>query len=71
MIILFFMTVPIRFVIFGNDEPLMSQYVGKGEVGPSLLNPQSKQESNPHLSEFIMYSSLDAIDILRKTTNDE
>ena len=65
------MTAPIRFVIFGNDEPLMSLYVGKGEVGPNVCLSHFKQESNPHLSEFIMYSSLDAIDILRKTTNDE
>ena len=30
--ILFHMAKPIRFVVYGNDEPLLSLYVGKDEV---------------------------------------
>ena len=49
---------PVRFVIFGNDKPLLSIGIGK-----------EKQEPTPHLSEFILYSSLDVIDERKRTSN--
>lgn len=58
--ILFHMAKPIRFVVYGNDEPLLSLYVGKDE-----------QEENSHLSEFIIYSSLDTIDEMKKATTNQ